>query len=137
MVLRAVVSACEIGPGVVIRNRAVEEVQSDTVESVLTALLGVEVIERAPIVLVDVTVFDKHPLGGVRKLGLETLGNALGIELRVQHINETVIGFGSIKLDPIVGCQFDRSQLVVSFNKEASGGDRLVTSGEVRSLEGE
>ena len=83
MVLRVVVSACEIGPGFVIRNRAVKEVQTDAVGSVLTALLGVEVIERAPIVLVDVTVFDKDPLGGVRKLGFETLGDVLGIELRV------------------------------------------------------
>ena len=50
MVLRAAVSARDIAPGFVIRNRAVKEVQTDAVRSILAPLLGVEVIERAPIV---------------------------------------------------------------------------------------
>ena len=83
MVFRAVVSGRDVAPGFVIRNRAVKEVQTDAVGSVLTAHLGVEVIERAPIVLVDVSVLDKDPLGGFRKLSLETPGNALGVELLV------------------------------------------------------
>ncbi|MFP3558568.1 hypothetical protein SB861_49100 [Paraburkholderia sp. SIMBA_049] len=38
----------------------VEEMQSKTVRLVLSALLGVEMVERAAIVLVDVAQFDKN-----------------------------------------------------------------------------
>ena len=83
MVLWAEVSAHDVDPDFVIPNRSVKEVQTDAVGSVLTTLLGVEVIERAPIVLVDVTVLHKHAFGGARNLSLEPLGNPLRIELWV------------------------------------------------------
>ena len=114
MVLRAEVSARDIGPVFVIPNRRVKEVQTDAVGAVRTTHLSVEVIVRAPIVLVDVSVLDKHPLGGVRKLGFETLGNALGIELRVQDFNQAIVPFRRIEIDPIVGGQCPYSQLVLS-----------------------
>ena len=61
----------------------VSQVSHEDEAGITGRLPRVEVIERAPIVLVDVSVFDKHPLGVFRKLSFETLGNALGIELRV------------------------------------------------------
>ena len=81
MILWTVVSAGDIGPGFVIPNRSVKEVQTDAVGSVLTALLRVEVIKRTSIVFVDISVLDKHSLSGVRNLRFETLSNALRIEL--------------------------------------------------------
>jgi len=85
MVLRAAVAAGNVGTGFVVSNGFVKEVQSDAIGPVLTALLRIEVIERAPIVLVDVSVLNKHALGGVRNLRFETLGNSLRIKLRVDY----------------------------------------------------
>ena len=62
MVLWAVVSRGDIGPGFVIPHLAVKEVQTDAVSSVLTSLLGVKVVERAPVIFVDVPVLDKYAL---------------------------------------------------------------------------
>ena len=83
MILGAEVRARYIGPGVVIPNRPVKEVQTDAIGPVRAAHLGVEVIKGAAIVLVDISVLDKHSLSVVRKLSLETLGNALRIKFGV------------------------------------------------------
>ena len=83
MVLWAVVSGDDVGTGFVIPNLTVKEVQTDAVGSVLATLLGVKVVERAPIVLVDVSVLHKHAFGGGGDFRLETSGNPLWIELRV------------------------------------------------------
>ena len=45
MVLRAEVRACEIGPGLVIPNRSVKEMQTDAVRPVRAAHPGIEVIK--------------------------------------------------------------------------------------------
>ena len=83
MILRAVVRACEIGPGFVIPNRPVKEVQTDAVRPVRAAHPGIEVIEGTTVVLVYVPVLDKDTLGVMRKLSLETLCDALRIVLGV------------------------------------------------------
>lgn len=85
MVPRTSVSAGDIGPDFVIPNLTIKEMQADTVSSVLPPLLRVEVIKRAPIVLINVSVLHQHALGSGGDLGLETFGNALGLELRIQH----------------------------------------------------
>ena len=109
MVLRTEVRARDVGPCFVIPDRPVKEVQTNAVGSVRTAHFGVEVIERAAVVLVDVSVLDKDPLGSVRKLILETLCDALRIELGVKHNDETVIVCRGSNLDPFVGHQCDSS----------------------------
>ena len=117
MVLWEVVSARDVGPGFVIPNRPVKEVQTDAVSSVLTTLLGIEVIERAPIVLVDISVLHKHALGNVRNLRLETMGNSTRIELWVQHLHQAVVASRVFEIDPIVRCQCT-SSLVGCFLRE-------------------
>ena len=58
MVLQAAIRAGDADPGFVVPDGAVEKVQTDAVGPVAAALLGLEVIEGAPIVLVDVFVLD-------------------------------------------------------------------------------
>ena len=83
MMFWAVVSGGNFGPAFVILNLTIKEVQTDAVGSVLTTLLGVKVVERAPIVLVDVPVLHEHAFSGVGDLRLETLRDSCRIELRV------------------------------------------------------
>jgi len=80
-------------------------VQTDTIQTVLAALLGVEIIVRTAIVLIDVPVFNKHPLGLPRNLRLEALSYALRSIFCVQDLDETFIAFGTLKINPVVGWQ--------------------------------
>lgn len=106
MVLWPTVTAVDIGSGIVEGNHAIEEMQTDAVGSVISAFLGVEVIERAAIVLVDVAVFHEHALGRVRHLRTEIGGDGLGVELRVQHVEQLVVAVTVLEVDPYVRCQY-------------------------------
>ena len=114
VVLRVEVGARDLGPGFLIPNSSIKEVQADTVRPVLAAHLGVKVIKGASIVLVDIPVLDKDSLRGGCKLCLETLCDALRIELGVKHIDEKIVIFNGSKLDPIVGHQCDCSLSIAS-----------------------
>ena len=105
VMLWSAVSTYDVRTLLVILHRSVEEMQTDAVASVPASLLGVEVVECAPIVLIDVAVLDEHRLGGVRNLSLETLSNGGRFELRVQHLRQEVVT-SPRDIDPVVGCQY-------------------------------
>ena len=83
MILQAEIRASYIGPASVIPDRTIKKVQTNTVRPVWSAHLGIEVVKRAAVVLVDVSVFNKYAPRGVSQLGPEALCDTLRVKLRV------------------------------------------------------
>ena len=127
MVLQAGVRTFNIGSGVVIPDHTIKEVQTNAVGPVRSAHLGIEIVKRATVVLVNVPVFDKYALGRVSKLSPEALRDALRIELRIQNANETIVVCRGLKLNPVVGRQCDSTLSIASPKGDTEpGGDGVM-----------
>ena len=105
VILQSSVATLEVGTHFVVSHCSVEEVQADAVASVLAPFLGIEVVECAPIVLVDVAVLHKKSLRTVRNLRSKALSNRRRVEFRVQYRGQPVVTRRCREVNPIVGCQ--------------------------------